>query len=76
MTARTMLDKMSRAAGVRNDNQLSELTGIGRPDISRIRNQPGRGDNMRLPTLKKASEATGIPIGQLAEWWAEPEELV
>lgn len=73
MTAKSMLDKLARAIGVRNDNQLSHLTGIGRPDISRIRNQPGRGANMTLPTLKRASDSTGVPIGTLAEWWAEPE---
>jgi hypothetical protein len=72
MTAQTMLDKLAREIGVRNDNQLAIRIGVHRGDISRIRHQPGRGEGMTLGTLKKASDATGVPIGQLAEWWAEP----
>jgi hypothetical protein len=72
MTARSMLTKLAQEIGARSDYHLSDLTGIGRSDLSRIRSQPGRGEGMTLATLKKASEATGVPIGQLAEWWAEP----
>lgn len=75
MTARSMLDRLAAVIGARSDAELARRANIAASEISRIRRMPERGAGMGLSALKNVSDATGVPIGRLAEWWAEPEPL-
>lgn len=73
MSARTLLERLRKHLRARNDADLAMRTGLGRGEVSKIHNGL-REEGMRLCTLKTVSEHTGVPIGALAEWWAEPED--
>lgn len=76
MTARTMLRKIKSAINAKNDRQLSMAIGLAPGEVSRIMgDETGRrGEGMMVHTLQKLSTSSGIPIGTLAEWWAEEEQ--
>lgn len=83
MTIRTMIEHLRKHVDAKNDAQLAQRIGISRCEISRIvnnshserdkspNNSNERGFSVRLPTLLRISNMTGVRIGTLAEWWAE-----
>lgn len=74
MTARSMLLKVRDATGGRCRNTvLAARVGLLPSEISKIISGK-RQDGMRVATLASISDHTGLHIGLLATWWAEPEE--
>lgn len=73
MTAQTMLEKLAEELGAQNDGQLSLLINLSASEVCKIRKRPDRGRGMRVASLASISARTGVPIGRLAEWWAESE---
>lgn len=74
MSMRTMLLRLLQETGTTKAAHLSAMTGLTPPEISKMRNGDHAG-NMRLETLRRIADNTQIPIGTLAEWWAEPDTV-
>lgn len=69
MTARTMLEKLQQHVKAPNREQLAGALGMAPSQVSRALN--GLTHVFDLPTLHRAASLSGLPIGQLVEWWAE-----
>lgn len=69
MTARTMIEKLRQHVSAANDSQLANALDVDRPLISKAVN--GKTAGFTLPVLHRMAVAADLPIGQLAEWWAE-----
>lgn len=72
MTAPAMLERLREHLGVKNDAELAEAAGMAPSMVSRALR--GKRETFDLPTLHRAAVLTGVPIGQLAEWWAEGQQ--
>lgn len=79
MSARSMMERLRWRVQAENDLELAELTGLSfhmlrrylAGDMDRCTWRP----SITLPELLIISTASETPIGMLAEWWAEPEEV-
>lgn len=71
MTARTMLERLREHTKVPNSQQLAIELGVAPSMVSRVLN--GERQNIELNVLRRMADNAGLPIGQLAEWWAEEQ---
>lgn len=71
MTTVTMLEKLRHHVQAENDSRLADALDVDRPLVSKAVN--GKTAAFTLPVLHRMALAAGLPIGQLAEWWAEDQ---
>lgn len=72
MTAPAMLERLREHTKARTDAALALELGIEKSMVCRIK--LGERSNFELKLLHRMASNAGLPIGQLAEWWAEGQQ--
>lgn len=70
MSARSMLERLRDQLKAKNDSDLAVKTGLDKSEVSKIL-RGMREDGMRLTTVARISDETGVGFLTLAAWWNE-----
>ena len=71
MTARAMINHLMKVRGVRTHAKLAFDLGMHASLLSKW--DTGVRDDIKMSSLIMLSKTSGVPVGLLAELWAEPK---